>query len=62
MLVMQACVRVALAVKSAALPGVLHGKDLLNGNGLSQAGGALFQVLGRGFAFGAAARCPRGSS
>ena len=58
MLVMQACVRVALAVKSAALPGVLHGKDLMNGNGLSQAGGALFQVLGAGVAFGAGGALP----
>lgn len=58
MLVMQACVRVMLAVKSAALPGVLKGKDLLNGNGLSQAGGALFQVLGAGVAFGAGGALP----
>src|SRR4029077_6763419 len=41
----QACVRVALAVKSAAMPDVLSGKDLLQGNALSQAGGALFQVV-----------------
>jgi hypothetical protein len=33
-------------VKSAAMPDVLSGKDLLQGNGLSQAGGALFQVVG----------------
>ena len=58
MLVMQACVRIMLAVKSAALPGVLKGKDLLNGNGLSQAGGALFQVLGAGVAFGAGGALP----
>jgi hypothetical protein len=58
MLVSQAVVRIALAVKSAALPGVLQGKDLLNGNGLSQAGGALFQVLGAGFAFGAGGALP----
>jgi MFS family permease len=58
MLVMQACVRIMLAVKSAALPGVVHGKDLLNGNGLSQAGGALFQVLGAGIAFGAGGALP----
>ena len=38
LLVAQACVRVALAVKSAAMPDVLSGKDLLQGNGLSQAG------------------------
>lgn len=58
MLVMQACVRIVLAVKSAALPDVLSGKDLMQGNGLSQAGGALFQVLGAGLAFGLAAAMP----
>jgi MFS family permease len=46
LLAVQACVRVALAVKSAAIPDVLSGKDLLQGNGLSQAGGALFQIVG----------------
>jgi len=46
LLAAQACVRVALAVKSAAMPDVLSGKDLLQGNALSQAGGALFQVVG----------------
>jgi hypothetical protein len=50
--------RVALAVKSAAMPDVLSGRDLLQGNGLSQAGGALFQVVGIGFALGAAAALP----
>src|SRR5215212_3088740 len=35
-----------LAVKSAAMPDVLVGKDLLQGNGLSQAGGALAQIVG----------------
>jgi MFS family permease len=58
MLVMQACVRIVLAVKSAALPDVLVGRDLLQGNGLSQAGGALFQVLGAGLAFGFGAFLP----
>src|SRR4029453_4994418 len=58
LLAAQACVRVALAVKSAAMPGGLSGKDLLQGNGLSQAGGALFQVVGIGFALGAAAALP----
>ncbi len=42
----QAVARVALAVKSAAIPDVLSGRDLLQGNGLSQAGGAVFQVVG----------------
>jgi hypothetical protein len=58
MLVMQGCVRIVLAVKSAALPDVLSGRDLLQGNGLSQAGGALFQVLGAGLAFGLGAAMP----
>jgi hypothetical protein len=58
LLAAQACVRVALAVKSAAIPDVLSGKDLLQGNGLSQAGGALFQVVGVGFAFAFAAALP----
>ena len=58
LLAAQGCVRVALAVKSAAMPDVLSGKDLLQGNALSQAGGALFQVLGIGFALGAAAALP----
>jgi MFS family permease len=58
LLAAQACVRVALAVKSAAIPDVLSGKDLLQGNGLSQAGGALFQVIGIGFALGLAAALP----
>jgi hypothetical protein len=58
LLFIQGCVRVALAVKSAAIPDVLSGIDLLQGNGLSQAGGALFQVLGIGFAFGGAAVLP----
>ena len=48
------CVRVILAVKSAAIPDVLSGKDLLQGNALSQAGGALFQIFGIAFALGAA--------
>jgi hypothetical protein len=48
LLAVQAFVRVVLAVKSAAIPDVLSGKDLLQGNGLSQAGGAFFQVLGIG--------------
>ncbi|CAN5782525.1 hypothetical protein BH18ACT17_BH18ACT17_05100 [soil metagenome] len=46
LLAVQACVRIALAVKSAAMPEVLSGKDLLQGNGLSQAGGALAQIFG----------------
>jgi MFS family permease len=50
----QAVARIALAVKSAALPDVSSGKDLLQGNGLSQAGGAVAQIFGIvvGVAFG----------
>ncbi len=58
LLAAQACVRVALAVKSAAIPDVLSGKDLLQGNGLSQAGGALFQIVGIAFALGSGAVLP----
>jgi MFS family permease len=58
LLASQAVVRVALAVKSAALPDVLFGKDLLQGNALSQAGGALFQIVGITFAFAAGAMLP----
>ena len=58
LLASQAVVRVALAVKSAALPDVLFGKDLLQGNALSQAGGAFFQIVGIAFAFGAGAVLP----
>jgi MFS family permease len=48
LLVAQSVARIALAIKSAALPDVLSGKDLLQGNGLSQAGGGLAQVVGIG--------------
>ncbi|HEX6401477.1 MAG TPA: MFS transporter [Actinomycetota bacterium] len=58
LLAAQAVIRVTLAVKSAAIPDVLSGKDLLQGNALSQAGGALFQILGIAFAFGAGAVIP----
>jgi MFS transporter len=58
LLAAQAVVRVVLAVKSAALPDVLAARDLLQGNGLSQAGGALFQVAGLAVALGASAALP----
>lgn len=58
LLAAQACVRVALAVKSAAIPDVLSGRDLMQGNALSQAGGALFQVVGIAFALGASKALP----
>ncbi|MDP9241584.1 MAG: MFS transporter [Actinomycetota bacterium] len=41
-----ACTRLLLAIKSAGLPEVLPRKDLLQGNALSQAGSAIFQLLG----------------
>ncbi len=50
--------RVALAVKSAAMPDVLSGRDLLQGNGLSQAGGALAQIAGIVFGGGLAGFVP----
>jgi MFS family permease len=58
LLLSQAVVRIALAVKSASLPDVVSGKDLLQANGLSQAGGAVFQIFGIAFAFGATAFLP----
>jgi hypothetical protein len=58
LLMIQACVRVALAVKSAAIPDVLSGKDLLQGNALSQAGGALFQIVGIAVALVGASLAP----
>ena len=58
LLAAQAVVRVALAVKSAAIPDVLSGRDLLQGNALSQAGGAFFQIVGIAFAFGLGAALP----
>ena len=50
LLAAQAVIRVTLAMKSAAIPDVLSGRDLLQGNALSQAGGALFQIVGIAFA------------
>ncbi|HXF72418.1 MAG TPA: MFS transporter, partial [Actinomycetota bacterium] len=55
-----ACGRILLAVKSAGLPAVLAGRDLLQANGLSQAGGAIFQVVGGGIALVGAAVLPAG--
>lgn len=45
-----ACTRMLLAIKSAGMPTVLEGKDLLQGNALSQAGSAIFQLLGAAIA------------
>ena len=62
LLAAQAVIRVALAVKSAAIPDVLSGRDLLQGNAVSQAGGALFQILGIAVALaaGGSSRMARG--
>jgi MFS family permease len=58
LLAAQGVIRVTLAVKAAAIPDVLSGKDLLQGNAVSQAGGALFQIVGIAFALGAGAVLP----
>jgi MFS family permease len=57
-LVTLACTRMLLAIKSAGLPAVVRGKDLLQANGLSQAGGAIFQVVGGGVALVGTALAP----
>ena len=57
-LVTLACTRMLLAIKSAGLPAAVHGKDLLQANGLSQAGGAIFQVVGGGVALVGSAFAP----
>src|SRR5687767_6564895 len=48
-----ASTRVVLATKAAALPVTLDDDELEDGNGVSQLGGALFQLGGAGVAFGA---------
>ena len=58
LLAAQAVIRVVLAVKSAAIPDVLSGRDLLQGNAVSQAGGALFQILGIAVALAAGGFLP----
>jgi MFS family permease len=45
-----ASTRLVLATKSAALPATLDGKSLVEGNAVSQLGGALFQLGGFGVA------------
>jgi MFS family permease len=57
-LVTLACGRILLAIKSAGLPAVVYGKDLLQANGLSQAGGEIFQVVGGGAALVGTALAP----
>jgi Major Facilitator Superfamily len=46
--------RLVLATKAAALPAVLEGEYLVEGNAVSQLGGALFQLVGAGVALIAA--------
>jgi MFS family permease len=58
LLAAQAVIRVTLAVKSAAIPDVLSGRDLLQGNAVSQAGGALFQIVGIALGLGAGGFLP----
>jgi hypothetical protein len=58
LLAAQAVIRVTLAVKSAAIPDVLSGRDLLQGNAVSQAGGALFQIVGIALALAAGGFLP----
>ncbi len=48
LLLVLAGTRLLLAIKSAALPTILGGRDLLQGNSISQAGSALFQLFGAG--------------
>jgi MFS family permease len=57
-LVALACTRILLAIKSAGIPAVVRGIDLLQANGLSQAGGAIFQVVGGGVALVGTALAP----
>ena len=49
-----ASTRLVLATKSAALPATLDGKSLVEGNAVSQLGGAMFQLGGAGSALVAA--------
>jgi MFS family permease len=48
-----ACTRIVLATKSAALPAVLDNRSLVEGNAVSQLGGAMFQIGGAGLALAA---------
>lgn len=52
--------RIVLATKAAALPATLERSSLMEGNAVSQLGGALFQLGGAGVAFMAAAVLPVG--
>ncbi len=55
-----ACTRLLLATKAAALPVTLEGHSLVEGNAVSQLGGALFQLGAGGIAFVASAVLPSG--
>ena len=55
-----ACTRLLLATKAAALPVTLEGRSLVEGNAVSQLGGALFQLGAGGVAFLASAVLPSG--
>ena len=48
LLLVLAGTRLLLAIKGAALPSILGGRDLLQGNSISQAGSAIFQLFGAG--------------
>lgn len=52
--------RIVLATKAAALPVTLEGRSLLEGNAVSQLGGALFQLGAAGIAFIASTALPAG--
>ncbi|HEX9374688.1 MAG TPA: MFS transporter [Actinomycetota bacterium] len=45
-----ASTRLVLAIKSAGMPNVLSGRNLMQGNSISQAGQAVFQLTGAGIA------------
>ncbi len=45
-----ASTRLVLAIKSSGMPTVLRGRDLMQGNSISQAGQAVFQLAGAGMA------------
>lgn len=55
LLLVLAGTRLLLAIKGASLPAVLGERELLQGNSISQAGSAVFQLVGAGAAFVASA-------
>ena len=58
LLLVLAGTRLLLAIKSASLPSILGGRDLLQGNSISQAGSALFQLFGAGVGLVASGKLP----